>query len=411
MLMPVPPAIRIDSLSKKYCRSVARTARYAASDLARGMFRLPASPELRPDEFWALEEISLELEAGQCLGVIGANGAGKSTLLKLISGIIDPDRGRIEVRGRVGALIELGAGFHPQLTGRENIYVNGAILGMHRREISARFDEIVQFADIGDFLDTPVRFYSSGMTVRLGFSVAIHTQPDVLLVDEVLSVGDLEFQVRCLERIEQLRTAGTTFLFVSHDLSKVGRLCPQTLVLSRGKTQFLGETQKAIDSYRDWVFEEFQAAGGKQLASAELAITGVEFFSAGGDRSSAFPVGAPLRIRVHYQAQERIDEAPLNVAIFRAGDLVQAAGFRSDVDGFRCGPLERGPGSVDLVIPACNLLPGHYAVSVTLWQPGSLAPYAWHLQGYRFSITGGSEVTGICHLPHAWEIDGKTRET
>jgi lipopolysaccharide transport system ATP-binding protein len=277
---------------------------------------------------------------------------------------------------------------------------------MRRHEVRARFDRIVEFAELGEFLDTPVRFYSSGMTVRLGFAVAIHTEPDVLLVDEVLSVGDLEFQARCLERIEQLRAAGTTFLFVSHDLSKVGRLCPSTLVLSRGRAQFLGETQQAIDVYRESVLGESGSAGGNRLASPELEIKDVEFLDDAGRPANEFAVGAPLRVRVHYRAAQPIDEAPLNVAIFRGGDLVQAAGFRSDVDGFRCGPLARGGGSIDLVIPACNLLPGHYVVSVTLWQPGSLAPYAWHLHGYRFSITGGLNVGGLAHLPHQWEVGG-----
>ncbi|MFW6125181.1 MAG: ABC transporter ATP-binding protein [Pirellulales bacterium] len=397
-------AIQVESLSKKYCRTVARTALYAATDLARALVRGPADGRLRKDEFWALDDISFELAQGDCLGVIGANGAGKSTLLKLISGIIEPDKGRITVRGRVRALIELGAGFHPQLTGRENIFVNGAILGMRRREIAAELDSIVAFAGLGEFLDTPVRFYSSGMVVRLGFAVAAHTRPDVLLVDEVLSVGDLEFQSRCLDRIDSLRSEGTTFLFVSHDLSKVSRLCPRTLVLSHGKSAYLGQTPRAVDVYRDLMYRETAAARGKRFASAELEITGVELLDSSGLATESFDPGAPVRIRVHYRAKSRLDEAPLNIAIARATDLVQAAGFRTDVDGFTVGPLGPGPGSCDLVIPECNLLPGTYVVSVTLWKPGSVAPLAWNLHGHRFTIRGGEQVSGICHLPHRWEM-------
>ena len=227
--------IQVEGLSKKYCKDLKRAMRYAAEEVVRSFFHLYdySNETLREDEFWSLNNVNFVVQPGEALGLIGPNGAGKSTLLKLLSGILEPDLGRIKLVGKVGSLIELGAGFHPQLTGRENIFVNGSILGLRHRDIIRRLDDIIAFASLEDFIDTPVKYYSSGMYVRLGFAIAAHVEPHILLVDEVLSVGDLAFQSRCLERIEQMRRQGTTFVFVSHDLSKISRLCPQTLLLDK----------------------------------------------------------------------------------------------------------------------------------------------------------------------------------
>ncbi len=192
-------AVLVEHVSKKYCKSLKRSMFYSLSDISRNMLGFGSHPSrLRRDEFWALDDVSFEVKRGETLGLVGPNGAGKSTMLKMLNGIFWPDKGRITVRGRVGALIEVGAGFHPLLSGRENIYVNAAILGMGKKEVDRKFDSIVAFADIGDFLDAPVKHYSSGMFVRLGFAVAVHCDPDILLVDEVLAVGDTAFQSKCL---------------------------------------------------------------------------------------------------------------------------------------------------------------------------------------------------------------------
>src|SRR5438270_1143582 len=210
--------IEANNVSKKFCRSLTHGMKYTAADVMRDTLGLRgANDRLRKSEFWAVKDLSFKLERGECLGLIGANGAGKSTLLKMLNGIIRPDLGTIRMKGRIGALIEVGAGFHPMLTGRENIYVNGAILGMSHREIEGKYDEIVAFADLPDgVLESPVKTYSSGMYARLGFAVAAHCSPDILLVDEILSVGDLEFQSKCWRHIHWLREQGTTIILVSH---------------------------------------------------------------------------------------------------------------------------------------------------------------------------------------------------
>jgi lipopolysaccharide transport system ATP-binding protein len=226
--------IKAEGVSKKFCKSLKRSMLYGVQDIARNMLGMYSQTgELKAGEFWANDDISFELKRGECLGLIGPNGSGKSTLLKILNGIISPDKGRIEIRGRVGALIEVGAGFHPMLTGRENIYINGSILGFSKKEMDKKFDEIVEFAELDDFIDTPVKHYSSGMRVRLGFAVAAQMKPDLLLVDEVLAVGDLGFTLKCLNWIDAT-LEGTTFIFVSHSMPMVSRICSDVIVMNHG---------------------------------------------------------------------------------------------------------------------------------------------------------------------------------
>ena len=244
--------LSVENLGKKFCRSLHRTMLYGVRDSWLNIAGIPLrSDVLRRAEFWALQQVSFELQQGECLGVIGANGAGKSSLLKILNGIIRPDMGRVRVRGRVGALIEVGAGFHPMLTGRENIYVNGQIMGMRKKEIDKKFHDIVEFAEIGEFLDTPVKFYSSGMYVRLGFAVAIHTEPDILLIDEVLAVGDARFRLKCLSAIRRLTEEGICMLFVSHNMSQVAEICQEVLWLQKGRAERVGPSNETIHAYEN----------------------------------------------------------------------------------------------------------------------------------------------------------------
>ncbi|HXQ27936.1 MAG TPA: ABC transporter ATP-binding protein, partial [Gemmatimonadales bacterium] len=243
-------ALELDQVSKKFRKGeLYDSLRDLLPALAKRWLR-PRSPEaLAPREFWALEDVSFGVKRGEAFGIIGRNGAGKSTILKLLSGIMRPTRGRILVNGRLSALIEVSAGFHPDLTGRENIYLNGTILGMTRAEIRQRFDAIVAFAELEEFLDTPVKRYSSGMFARLGFAVASHVEPDLLIVDEVLSVGDYMFQQKCLTRMDQILGSGATVIFVSHNLRAVATLCTRALFLERGRVAALGPTEDAIKAY------------------------------------------------------------------------------------------------------------------------------------------------------------------
>jgi homopolymeric O-antigen transport system ATP-binding protein len=242
--------IRVDGVSKKFCRDLKRSLWYGIQDAVYDLLGRDCSEQpLRADEFWAVSDVSFELKRGECLGLIGRNGAGKTTLLKMLNGLVKPDRGRIEMRGRVAALIALGAGFNPILTGRENLYVNGAVLGLSRKEINAKYDEIVDFAEIAEFVDAPVQSYSSGMRVRLGFAIATALEPDILLLDEVLAVGDAAFRIKCHRRISQMQK-NAAVIFVSHEMAYVARICDQTLALAHGRTFYKGETEGGIHAYQ-----------------------------------------------------------------------------------------------------------------------------------------------------------------
>lgn len=247
--MPDDILINVEGVSKKFCRKLKRSLLYGLQDIGSELIGRSRVPELRKDEFWAVNDVSFELKRGECLGLIGHNGAGKSTLLKMLNGLIKPDKGRIELKGRIGALIELGTGFNPILTGRENIYNNGAVLGFTKKEIDQKFDAIVDFAEIGDFIDTPIQNYSSGMKVRLGFSVAAQMEPDVLLVDEVLAVGDLNFRLKCFNLIDQI-VEKSAVIFVSHSMQLVSRLCNQILMMEGGREMYKGsDVSEGIDRY------------------------------------------------------------------------------------------------------------------------------------------------------------------
>ncbi|WP_435547582.1 ABC transporter ATP-binding protein [Desulfobacterium sp. N47] len=243
--------VRVENVSKKFCRSLKRSLWYGMKDLGSELIgRSHKENEgLRQDEFWAVKDVSFELKRGECLGLIGRNGAGKTTLLRMLNGLIKPDKGRIEMRGRVGALIALGAGFNPILTGRENIYVNAAVLGLSQKEINSKFDEIVEFAELGEFIDTPVQSYSSGMTVRLGFAVAITLEPDVLILDEVLAVGDMKFQSKCFQRMKDIMHGGGAILLVTHALEQVAYYCDRAILVNKGRLLIDGDTSETLNHY------------------------------------------------------------------------------------------------------------------------------------------------------------------
>ncbi len=241
--------IKVDNVSKKFCRTLKRSLWYGIQDVTSEILcRQGGQDELRPGEFWATNDVSFELRRGECLGLIGRNGAGKTTLLRMLNGLIKPDKGQIEMCGRVGSLIALGAGFNPVLTGRENIYVNGSVLGLRKREIDSKLEEIIDFAEIEEFVDSPVQTYSSGMQVRLGFAVATALEPDVLLLDEVLAVGDAAFRNKCYNRIGERRKK-TGVILVSHNMDQVGQFCNRVVVLSRGKSIFDGDSVGGIGAY------------------------------------------------------------------------------------------------------------------------------------------------------------------
>jgi lipopolysaccharide transport system ATP-binding protein len=257
--------VSAEKVSKKFCKNFKKSLWHGVQDISAELLGRNASPSLRSGEFWAVDQVSFELRRGDCLGLIGRNGAGKTTLLKMLNGLIKPDHGKITMRGRVGALIALGAGFNPVLTGRENIYINGSILGLTKKEIDEKCEEIIDFAELGGFIDTPVRNYSSGMQVRLGFSIATTIVPDVLILDEVLAVGDTPFRVKCFQRIGRIMSQAAV-LFVSHDPVQVSRICNQVLLLRNGAPAFLGDTNQGLDVYLDEIAQTQKSTPSKALA-------------------------------------------------------------------------------------------------------------------------------------------------
>jgi lipopolysaccharide transport system ATP-binding protein len=306
-----------DVIAEKAKRLFRRNSLSASNgERAGGEVSKPSQPtsDLRPptsgiEDFWALRDVSFEVKRGEVVGIIGRNGAGKSTLLKILSRITEPTEGRVTLRGRVASLLEVGTGFHPELTGRENIFLNGAILGMSRAEIRQKFDEIVAFAEVEKFLDTPVKRYSSGMYVRLAFAVAAHLEPEILIVDEVLAVGDAEFQKKCLGKMQDVAKGGRTVLFVSHNMAAIGSLCNRVVVLGGGRLSFDGEVEAGINSYhkRDKLSSNYFQRN-KVPANKSIWISEIEICSSEGNRVDMADNGKPLSIQIFYQSRGLVTE-------------------------------------------------------------------------------------------------------
>jgi ABC-type polysaccharide/polyol phosphate transport system ATPase subunit len=407
-------AIVFDRVSKSYRRGSARY-RSLRDDLVTLL--TPWSWTKRREAFWALREVSFEVEQGQALGIIGPNGSGKSTTLKLIARITHPTEGTIRIRGRVGALIEVGAGIHPELTGRENIYVYGSILGLRGREIRRRFEEIVEFAEIGSFADTPVKHYSSGMQVRLGFAVAAHMDVDVLLVDEVLAVGDAAFQTKCLRRIRELRDQGVTILLVSHQLANVQRICPQTLLLFHGRVAARGSTPEVIAEYYRYLDRTGASTPEAALRPGMPASRGddrvrivtVRLLDSSGHDRPTFQTGEDLLVRVEYAARERVERPQVSVS-FNSSDWTVYTGMDTRSENFLI-PAVEGRGHVDLVVPQLGLGPGLYEVNVGIWDETLSAPYDWRWGIRRFVVDSARPLfAGRFVLPHrwSWQTTGET---
>jgi ABC-type polysaccharide/polyol phosphate transport system ATPase subunit len=316
----------------------------------------------RKEDFWALKDVSFEVPRGQALGIIGHNGAGKSTILKLLSRITTPSMGEIMINGRLSALIEVGSGFHPELTGRENIYLNGSILGMMRREITEKLDSIVSFAELRQFIDTPVKRYSSGMYVRLGFSIAAHLNPDILLLDEVLAVGDAAFQQKCIERVKELQKKGTTIVFISHDLRAVQQLCDRVILLKRGQIEADGKPEETIALYQSLSQQLGGQAQGShvQEPTREAVVISLNFCDEQGNDSLSFETGKPMRVVLNYRVDKPVQDAILEVQFYsQEGHLCTF--FSSETTGEQID-LEPGEGSIEFDCSSVGLGPGVYLI-------------------------------------------------
>ena len=323
------------------------------------------------EQLWALRDVSLRLERGESVGLIGHNGAGKTTLLKLLAGITRPTRGYVHTTGRIASLINLGAGFHPELTGRENIYLNGVILGLSRREVRDRFEQIVDFADLGPFIDTPLKRYSSGMYARLGFAVAAHVDPDVLLVDEVLSVGDVAFQDRSIRQMLSFRDAGRAILFVSHNLSAVEMMCQRVIWLDHGAIRQAGPTADVVRAYLDSVDETLVEAARLGVTGANdgesVVVQEVRIHDAGGRLCTEFDHGDPLRVTLHSLARQDVNAVQCSVTV--RGDYGPL--FTATSETFPC--WRQGPHEVECTFESLPLLPGLYRLEVQVRHAGTAA--------------------------------------
>lgn len=406
-----PTAIEINGLWKRFRKGGAEGLLFEAA--VRGLRCLMSRGADHADAFWALQDVNLRVRRGEAVGIIGPNGAGKSTMLKVLSRVLRPDRGRVQVNGRLSGLIEVGAGFHGDLSGRENIFVNGAILGMSRADIRRKFDRIVEFAGIGDFLDMPVKRYSSGMYVRLGFAIAAHTEPEVLLVDEVLSVGDVSFKTKCMEAMRGFLRRGTSVLFVSHNLAQIKRFCDRVMLLDHGQVRLEGTPDEAIAEYSRLVTDledanpegiENSHFGGKTVHSGLARVTGVRILRHNGQPAGTFTSGEPVRIEIDYAVDPASGGIEPNFAIsvhmFGAGLFFQ---FESRRDGLQLA-RHIGKGTVAINLPKLSLGEGVYQIGVALADERGLPEHDWHDRAYRISVLADGVTDGPVHQPRRWEV-------
>ncbi len=403
------PVIKLENLGKRF---------EVVSEAPRSLLELLISfvPRSRPQRrhrgkagMWAVQDVTLDIAPGQCVGLIGKNGSGKSTLLKLIARILRPTTGRITVRGRVSALLELGTGFHHDLTGRENIYLNASVLGLSREETNAHFDSVVAFSELEEFIDTPVKYYSSGMFMRLGFSIAVHVNPRLLIIDEILAVGDQAFQEKCIKHIHELKQKGTTIVLVSHNLDVMRKLCTHLVWMEKGQVRAQGTAEEMIQEYLRFLFERGHQPGPrserafKRLGTGSVEITDVRLLNGKGEEEEVFMTGDAMTIEMSFVAHERATNPEFGLAIFRQ-DGVQVSGPNSSLSGFTVGQIE-GHGVVRYCIRELPLLPANYVISVAVHNAYYGITYDHHDRAYEFQIgTGGTrELFGLVQLAAEWE--------
>ncbi len=363
-------AIHVRNLAKEYQITEANqrhdTLRDQLVDGLKSIFQRKERSIRTDRSFWALKDISFEVEQGQAVGIIGKNGAGKSTLLKILSRITQPTLGCAEIYGRVGSLLEVGTGFHPELTGRENIYLNGAIIGMTKNEIRRKFDAIVDFSEIEAFIDTPVKRYSSGMYVRLAFAVSAHLLPEILIIDEVLSVGDIQFQRKCMAFTEELRKNNATILFVSHNMFAIKALCSRVIVLSSGEMLFDGSPGDAISMYEGGDDIQTLEWARKSIGSDEsqwaICVTGIETFDEAGQQRNLFSYGERIKVRVTYEVRDTIANPNFLISFIRS-DEVACCNYNTTMDGFAV-PTLRADGVIELLTPPLSLVAESYKILI-----------------------------------------------
>jgi homopolymeric O-antigen transport system ATP-binding protein len=403
----LPPAIQVKGLWKRYCRSFKRGLAYSTLDILGDAIgrRVSAVPRLRKGEFWSIRDVSLEVASGECLGLIGANGAGKTTFLKLLNGIIRPDSGRIQLLGRVGALIEVGAGFHPLLSGGENIYLNGSILGMTRSELRSRYDSIIDFSGLDrSIIRSPVKTYSTGMLVRLGFAVAIHCRPDVLLIDEILAVGDMNFQAKCLNALGDIRSVGTTIVLVSHNLNHIAGWADRVIVLDEGVIVAAGRPEETLQCYveaQDLRLREDASGGPSPRGSGRCVINSVRVLATSAAAAEGLRAGESFSIVASLDVREPLDDVEVDLKIFDGFDRL-----RSGASSRYLGPPLTLPSGAVMLEASFRSLPlngGALRPSLALWRRGRSELLDWY-EGTPVSIRGIPASQGDLWLPPTYSV-------
>lgn len=365
-------------------------------------------PSSKKQSLWAVNDVNLDIFPGESVGILGQNGSGKSTLLKLITRILHPTTGRITVQGRIGALLELGAGFHPELTGRENIFLNASILGLSKHDIQTHFDSVVAFSELEDFIDTPVKYYSSGMYMRLGFSVAVHVNPQILIVDEILAVGDQAFQEKCINHIYGMKRRGTTIILVSHNLDMMRKLCDRLIWIEKGKIRDQGVPEEMIQKYLVFLQTRehrslFQANNNfERMGTGDVEITAVHLLDENKKEQPVFVTGKPFTIEIHYLAHQPVPKPEFGLAIFRE-DGVQVNGPNTQFSGLDIEEIA-GAGVVSYHVPELPLLPARYVISVAVHDSRYPITYDHHDKAYTFQVSNGKtrEIFGMVLMPATW---------
>lgn len=408
--------IHIEGISKKFCRDLKRSLWYGVKDIANELAGQNRVGLLRDQEFWALKDVNLQLHRGEALGLVGSNGSGKTTLLRIISGLIKPDAGVVECYGRIAPLIALGAGFNPILTGRENTYANMSILGLSKQEIDDRFDAVVEFAGIGDAINAPLQSYSSGMAARLGFACAIHTHPEVLLIDEVLAVGDISFRAKCFRKLHELRQAGTSFIMVNHNPQAILNICDSAAYLSKGQLIKTGSTSDIINLYEQHLFPTMgdrpslnylELPDKTPSDSLGLDLTSVWFEGADGNILSVITSGEAASLCINFKAHQRFENVNLHLKFSEVGKEGNTVLFLSN--GSDNCPFEVTPGQhqLRLELSYLSFVPGTYSVSIKL-KEGALATLDF-VESFRFAVefaphTNMSRHRCLFNQQRAWTI-------
>lgn len=414
-------AVKVINVSKKFRRYHEKTLniKYAALNFLKG------KKSSYYDDFYALKNINLNIKAGETVGIIGENGSGKSTLLKLIARILFPDGGHILTKGKIATLIELGAGFHTELSGKENIYVNASLLGFKKKEIEAKLEEIIDFSGLENFIDNPIKTYSSGMYLRLGFSIAINVNPDILLIDEILAVGDENFQKKCFEKIDKFKNEGKTIILVSHDLAVIEKLCDRVFLIDNGKQYYKENPIDVISEYHKILFkkrkfalrsnqDEFaqdaalqekpsSASESNRWGSREVEITAIEFFNDKNVESFIFKTGDFLKIRIDYIAKKKVEKPVFGIAIYRE-DGIHLCGPNTNTGNCNIDFIE-GEGSIEYMMNSMPFLPGTYIFTVSIYDFSLLHAYDHWERCLTFSVVENKEIKekfGAIYIPSEW---------